>query len=264
MLFHKHQALAALLLSLFVRTLVSSLHRCGQEVCPDEHGCCPDEHGCCPDEHGCCPHGSNSSAVVCCQRLTSKTYYNIAMVTRKLSGVLLLLLLFALGYSLQRLLCSRTGRLAQAQNGHPAVTTSQDPLMESGSPDQGPAAHMLSYHGPKRLPTYEETMRDERAPFTSCLLASRMRGRPRNCSLLSVFSSSPCASSRRSLSELSTTNTTAATSLWKLFQCSRIFPWPPTSHTVRATFFLFFLASSISTLKPMVGEVVTKASCFSL
>uniref|UniRef100_A0A674N551 Granulins domain-containing protein n=1 Tax=Takifugu rubripes TaxID=31033 RepID=A0A674N551_TAKRU len=141
MLFHKHQALAALLLSLFVRTLVSSLHRCGQEVCPDEHGCCPDEHGCCPDEHGCCPHGSNSSAVVCCQRLTSKTYYNIAMVTRKLSGVLLLLLLFALGYSLQRLLCSRTGRLAQAQNGHPAVTTSQDPLMESGTRRRGARLH---------------------------------------------------------------------------------------------------------------------------
>lgn len=148
MVFHKHQALAVLLLSLFVRTLVFSIHRCGPDVCPDEHGCCP--------------QGSNSSAVVCCQRLTGKTYYNIAVVTRKLSGVLLLLLLFALGYSLQRLLCSKTGRLAQAQNGHPPVTTSQDPLMESSSPDQGPAAQMPSYHGPKRLPTYEETMRDER------------------------------------------------------------------------------------------------------
>lgn len=136
MVSHKHQALALLLLSLFLRTLVSSLHRCGQDVCPP---------------------GGNSSAAV-----TGRTYYNIAMVTRKLSGVLLLLLLLALGYSLQRLLCSRRGRLARGQHGHAPVTTSQDPLMEGCSPDPGPAPQVPSCHGAKRLPTYEETMRDER------------------------------------------------------------------------------------------------------
>lgn len=155
MLFHKHQALAVLLLLSFsVRTLVFSIHRCGQDVCADERGCCP-------DERGCCPRGGNSSAVVCCQRVTARTYYNIAIVTRKLSGVLLLLLLFALGYSLQRLLCSRAGRLAHAQGARPPVTTSQDPLMTSSSPDQGPAAQMPSCHGAKHLPTYEEAMRGE-------------------------------------------------------------------------------------------------------
>lgn len=158
--FHKHQALALLLLSLFVRTLVYSVHRCGQDLCPDEQVCCP--------------QGNTSGAVTCCRRLVDKTYYNIAMVTRKLSGVLILLLLFALGYSLQRALCSKTGRLGQAQNGLPPVTTSHDPLMEGSSPgqdgdqdvdqdvDQAPTAQLPPYEGSKRLPTYEETMREER------------------------------------------------------------------------------------------------------
>lgn len=127
---HRHQALALLLLSLFPRTLVSSLHRCGQDICP--------------------PGGNGTAAV------TGGTYYNIAMVTRKLSGVLLLLLLLALGYSLQRLLCSRRGRLARGRHGHAPVTTSRDPLMEGSSP----APQVPPYHGAKRLPTYEETMRD--------------------------------------------------------------------------------------------------------
>ncbi|TNN35373.1 hypothetical protein EYF80_054461 [Liparis tanakae] len=69
------------------------------------------------------------------------------------------------------------------------------------------------------------------APLTSCLLASSTSGRPRSSSLCSVSSSSLRASSRRSRPAQSTTNTTAAASWWKLGQCSRILPWPPTSHT---------------------------------
>lgn len=147
MVFRRNQALTLVVLSFLVHTLVYSIRRCGQDICRDEQICCP--------------QGDNSSAVTCCKQLVDKTYYNIAMVTRKLSGVLILLLLFALGYSLQRVLCSRTGRLVQAQNGHPPVTTSQDPLMESDSPDQAPAAQPPSYDESKRLPTYEETVRDE-------------------------------------------------------------------------------------------------------
>lgn len=147
MVFRKNQALTLVVLSFFVDTLVCSIRKCGQVICRDEQICCPQEN--------------NSSAVTCCKQLVDKTYYNIAMVTRKLSGILILLLLFALGYSLQRVLCSKTGRLVQAQNGHPPVTTSQDPLMESNSPDQAPAAQLPPYDESKRLPTYEETMRDE-------------------------------------------------------------------------------------------------------
>lgn len=115
----------------------------------------------CRGEKICCPQGNNSSSVTCCKQLVDKTYYSIAMVTQKLSGVLILLLLFALGYSLQRALCSKTGRLTQAQNGDPPLTTSQDPLMESSSPGQVPAAQLPSYDESKRLPSYEEIMRDE-------------------------------------------------------------------------------------------------------
>lgn len=147
MVFRKNQALALLVLSFLVHTLVDSIRRCGQEICRDEQICCSE--------------GNNSSAVTCCKQLVDKTYYNIAMVTRKLSGILILLLLFALGYSLQRVLCSKTGRFVQGQNGHPPVTTSQDPLMESNSPDQAPVAQLPSYDESRRLPTYEETMRNE-------------------------------------------------------------------------------------------------------
>lgn len=153
MVLHQHRALALLLLSLSPRALVS-MRRCGREFCRDEQRCCP--------------RGGNGSAVVCCQRPVGDTYYSIAIVTRKLSGVLILLLLFALGYWLHRLLCSKAGRLVQAQDARPPVTTSQDPLVGSSSPDPAPApapapdAHLPSYHGPKRLPTYEETMREER------------------------------------------------------------------------------------------------------
>lgn len=147
MVFRKNQALTLLVLFFFVHTLVYSIRRCGQDICRDEQICCP--------------QGNNSSAVTCCKQLVDKTYYNIAMVTRKLSGVLILLLLFALGYSLQRVLCSKTGRLVQAPSGHPPVTTSQDPLMESNSPDQALATQLPSYDESKRLPTYEETMRDK-------------------------------------------------------------------------------------------------------
>lgn len=149
MVFHRN--LSLLVLSFYLHTLVFAIRRCGRDICREEQICCP--------------QGNNSSAVTCCRRLVDQTYYNIAMVTRKLSGVLILLLLFALGYSLQRALCAKTRRLAQAQNGHPPAATSQDPLMEGHSPDQdqdqAPAAQPPRYDESKRLPTYEESMRDD-------------------------------------------------------------------------------------------------------
>lgn len=138
MFFYKCQALVLFTVCFLVRTLVYSIRRCGQDML-------------CRDDQVCCVQGNDSTVVTCCKQLVDKTYYNIAMVTRKLSGVLIMLLLFAVGYFVQRALCSKSRQLTPAHNGHPLVTTSQDPLVESSTADSAPAA---------QLPTYEETVRD--------------------------------------------------------------------------------------------------------
>lgn len=150
MLFYKCQALAVFTVCFLVRAGVNSIRKCGQDLCRDDQVCCV--------------QGNNTTAVTCCKQFVDKTYYNIAMVTRKLSGVLIMLLLFAVGYFVQRMLCSRSRQLTPPNNGHPTVTTSQEPLMESNTPDSlmdpAPAAQLPSYDECKRLPTYEETVRD--------------------------------------------------------------------------------------------------------
>ncbi|XP_061550392.1 zona pellucida sperm-binding protein 3-like [Phycodurus eques] len=114
----------------------------------------------CPDDQDCCPRG-NSTA--CCDSLEETTYYHVAMVTRKLSGVLIMLLLFALGYLVQCVLCSRSRPLNPDHGAHPAVTTSQELLVESSTPDSllegRTTAHLPTYEQCKHLPTYEETVR---------------------------------------------------------------------------------------------------------
>lgn len=136
-----------MLLTLFLLgpTEVLSIRRCGPDICRDEQICCA--------------QGNNSAAVTCCKQPMDKTFYNIAMVTRKLSGVLIMLLLFAVGYFVHRALCSKSRQLSQPLHGHPSVTTSQEPLVESSEPDEAPPTQLPSYEEAKRLPTYEETMR---------------------------------------------------------------------------------------------------------
>lgn len=148
MFFDNCLALVVLTLSFLARELVYAIRRCGQDSCRDEQVCCA--------------QGNSSTATVTCCKLVDKTYYNISMVTRKLSGVLIMLLLFAAGYFIQRMLCSGSRQLTQAQNGHPPVTASQDPLVESSTPEEAAGAQLPSYDESKRLPTYEETVRDER------------------------------------------------------------------------------------------------------
>ncbi|KAM9349935.1 uncharacterized protein ABDE67_009653 [Symphorus nematophorus] len=158
MLFYRCQALIGFTVCFLVRTFVYSIRRCGQDICRDEQVCCA--------------QGNNTTAVTCCKQFVDKTYYNIAMVTRKLSGVLIMLLLFAVGYFVQRVLCSRSRQLTPPHSGHPAVTTSQEPLVESSTAGScsmdhpaaaaaaAAAAQLPSYDECKRLPTYEETVRD--------------------------------------------------------------------------------------------------------
>ncbi|XP_061783873.1 uncharacterized membrane protein C3orf80 homolog [Nerophis lumbriciformis] len=118
----------------------------------------------CRDDQECCPRGNaTASEGTCCNRLEDKTYYHVAMVTRKLSGVLIMLLLFALGYLVQRVLCSRSRQLNPAHSGDSAVATSQELLVGSSTPDSlldcGTTAQLPTYEQCKHLPTYEETVR---------------------------------------------------------------------------------------------------------
>lgn len=141
MFFHRFKILAVFTGCFLVR-IVYSMRKCGETLCQDDQGCCVQRN--------------NSSAVM------DKTYYNIAMIIRQLSGVLILLLLFAVGYFVHRMLCSRSRQHAPSHNRHP-LTTSQEPLTESCTPDSlvVPAPVQLpTYYACKRLPTYEETLRD--------------------------------------------------------------------------------------------------------
>ncbi|TNN35374.1 putative membrane protein C3orf80 [Liparis tanakae] len=148
MLFYKCRALSVFTVFFLFRTTVHAIRKCGLDICRDDQVCCA--------------QGNDTKAVTCCKQFMDKTYYNIAMVTRKLSGVLIMLLLFAAGYFVQRMLCSRSRQLTPPHSGHPTGTTSQDPLMESsapaGSADPAPASQLPSYEECKRLPTYEETV----------------------------------------------------------------------------------------------------------
>lgn len=114
----------------------------------------------CPHRQVCCA-SENGTGVTCCSDYNS-FYSNMAVVTRKLSGVLIMLLLFAMGYFIQRMLCSRSRQPPPPERGPPPVTTSQELLMESctsDSLDELPPPRLPSYDECK-LPTYEETVRD--------------------------------------------------------------------------------------------------------
>uniref|UniRef100_A0A3Q1EHD4 Uncharacterized protein n=1 Tax=Acanthochromis polyacanthus TaxID=80966 RepID=A0A3Q1EHD4_9TELE len=132
---HRCQALTVFAICLLARTAVYSIRRCGQDLCRDDQICCA--------------QANNTVALTCCRQVVDNAYYNIAMITRKLSGVLIMLLLFAAGYFVHRLLCSRSRQRTPPSNGQPTVTASQELLVESCTPDS-------SVDAAPRLPTYDE------------------------------------------------------------------------------------------------------------
>ncbi|CAB1454579.1 unnamed protein product [Pleuronectes platessa] len=151
MFFHRCQMMVTFAVCVLLRTVVYSIKRCGPDICRDDQVCCA--------------QGNDTTAVTCCKQSVN-TYYSIAMVTRKLSGVLILLLLFAVGYFIQRVLCSRSSQVTPPPAGHPTGTISQEPLIEGCAPDSSmdpapSAAQLPTYEECKGLPTYEETLRDD-------------------------------------------------------------------------------------------------------
>ncbi|XP_010899994.1 uncharacterized membrane protein C3orf80 homolog [Esox lucius] len=133
---------------------------CGEVQCGEGQQCCP------PTFTG---NGSASSTVRCCKLPLHIFFDNVGWVTRKLSGILILLLLFAMGYFIQRIICPRPRRHHHPEHpeepslfqGH--TTASQDSLLDrypeySFGDLTSPVLQLPAYDEVKYLPTYEETM----------------------------------------------------------------------------------------------------------
>lgn len=142
-----HTSLAAFLVYFLDISFVSSIRKCHEDICPDDWVCCKPK---------------NATHPACCRQVVDHTYYSIGVVTRKLSGILILLLLFTLGYVFHRLLCARSRTQTPPQHGLPTITASQELLVNSCTPDGSiePLPQLPTYEECKQLPTYEETVRD--------------------------------------------------------------------------------------------------------
>ncbi|KAM5293374.1 putative membrane protein C3orf80 homolog [Ctenodactylus gundi] len=142
----------------------------------------------CGERERCCD-AANATAARCCQLPLHAFLDNVGWFVRKLSGLLILLVLFAIGYFLQRIICPSPRRYPRGQarpgpaggpgppgapgpRGHDddspallhaeAAAGSQDSLLDGGgggSPAQACAAeHGLRAVAPAflQLPSYEE------------------------------------------------------------------------------------------------------------
>ncbi|XP_025872277.2 uncharacterized membrane protein C3orf80 homolog [Vulpes vulpes] len=83
----------------------------------------------CGERERCCD-AANATAVRCCKLPLHAFLDNVGWFVRKLSGLLILLVLFAIGYFLQRIICPSPRRYprAQARPGPPGA---------AGPPDRG-------------------------------------------------------------------------------------------------------------------------------
>ncbi|XP_036410820.1 zona pellucida sperm-binding protein 3-like [Megalops cyprinoides] len=131
---------------------VASALKCGDTVCRGE-------------DQQCCAQGNGSATERCCNHPLHTFFGNMGWITRKLSGILILLLLFAMGYFIQRIVCPRPRRRQQEPSllsGH--ATASQDSLLERVPErtlgDVTPTVPLPAYDEVKYLPTYEETMHE--------------------------------------------------------------------------------------------------------
>ncbi|XP_073673504.1 uncharacterized protein [Garra rufa] len=109
----------------------------------------------CEEDQRCCTQNSSSSITSVRQRPQHTFLDNVEWLVRKLSGLLILLLLFVVGYFIQRVLCPRPRRQTPEEpsllNGH----TSQDSLAGGFS---SPVLLLPTYEEVNYLPTYEEIM----------------------------------------------------------------------------------------------------------
>ncbi|KAM9039448.1 uncharacterized membrane protein C3orf80 homolog [Sarcophilus harrisii] len=90
----------------------------------------------CGDKERCCDFGNVTYTEVKCCKLPFHTFLdNVGWFVRKLSGLLILLVLFAIGYFLQRIICPSPRRYNRRQPGQP-----QQQQQQQQQPPQPPAA----------------------------------------------------------------------------------------------------------------------------
>lgn len=151
--------------ALDVGTLVSLCTVC---VCDASRGC---------GEIQCGARANGSATSTGCCDLPLRTFAEHASwLARKLSGLLILLALFAVGYFVQRLVCPRHRRRGRAPQEPESLlgaraTASQDTLLERFEDGGGvdgvdgvdgftsPVLQPPAYEEVKDLPTYEESVR---------------------------------------------------------------------------------------------------------
>ncbi|KAM9732670.1 putative membrane protein C3orf80 homolog [Menidia menidia] len=137
-----------------------ALRSCGELQCVDGQQCCPPTLS----------SGNASSSVRCCKLPIHVFFDNVGWFTRKLSGILILLLLFAMGYFIQRIICPRPRRHNNRdQHGeepslfHGHASASQDSLLDR-YPEYSlggfASPNLPAYDEVKYLPTYEESMQE--------------------------------------------------------------------------------------------------------
>ncbi|XP_072248445.1 uncharacterized membrane protein C3orf80 homolog [Leuresthes tenuis] len=147
-------------LSAFLISACQALRSCGELQCVDGQQCCP------PILSG---NGSASSTVRCCKLPIHIFFDNVGWFTRKLSGILILLLLFAMGYFIQRIICPRPRRHHNRDHSeepslfHGHTSASQDSLLDR-YPEYNlgdfASPNLPAYDEVKYLPTYEESMQE--------------------------------------------------------------------------------------------------------
>ncbi|AWO98911.1 Hypothetical protein SMAX5B_013299 [Scophthalmus maximus] len=150
------------LLSACLVSACQALRSCGEVQCADGQQCCP------PLVAG---NGSAGSAVRCCKLPIHVFFDNVGWFTRKLSGILILLLLFAMGYFIQRIICPRPRRHPHHErseepslfHGRASASASQDSLLDrypAYSLEDVASPSLPAYDEVKYLPTYEESMQE--------------------------------------------------------------------------------------------------------
>ncbi|KAM8902426.1 putative membrane protein C3orf80 homolog [Spinachia spinachia] len=164
-------------LSACLLSACQAVRNCGEVQCGDGDQCCP------PTAPG---NGSAGGAVRCCKLPIHIFFDNVGWFTRKLSGILILGLLFAMGYFIQRIICPRPRRNPHHDGSeepslfHGHASASQDSLLDrypEYSLGDFASPNLPAYQEVKNLPTYEESMREmHRERSDDNLLSGNERG----------------------------------------------------------------------------------------